>query len=52
MGEGGVRRAWDVVRVVERNTNMGCSRSRRGGRKTRMGFDRNGRLEAQHEYGM
>ena len=34
VGEGGVRRAWDVVRVVERNTNMGCSRSRRGGEDT------------------
>ena len=31
VGEGGVRRAWDVVRVVERNTNMGCIRSRRAG---------------------
>ena len=55
--EGGVIRAWDVVMVVERNTNMVCSRSRWGGvrhvcdligmgcwrRNMSMGCDRSGR---------
>ena len=55
---GGVRQAWDVIGVggggggVTRLWDVvGVSGGGRG-RKTSMGFDRSGRLEASHEYGM